>query len=432
MSEPTPPPAGIPYDFSRKPGPLTRFLWFCAGVDDELLQRCPRGEWAKYEGIGGVVFATTVLAFISGSYAFYTVFAPKDDTALAGAQQALHTPSVAIAITAGLVWSLVIFNLDRFVVSSGGKGDGTEALTLQELGGAMPRLLMAIMIGVTLSKPLEIRIMESEIEAQLELEQQSYVAELNDKATKLVEEKKTELLEKIDGSQGRLDERRDYFEERRKEIVAQRKQLELEAEGLTGSGVAGRGPAWRDKKETLDALQAELDADKVAGASRNAPVASDITRWKAELESLNADLDEQKEFNARQGNNLDGLMKRIQIAEHISPIGGWMLMLLLLSIEVAPILFKLMLAKGPYDYLEQNLKQLVAARDGIELEAMQVRGDGEVVTLKERYHQYEAAIQREQARLRVEQQLSDEALEAFRKRTAEQIEADLDQFVEKA
>ncbi len=188
MSEPTSPPGGIDYDFGKKPGPITRFLWFCAGVDEALLQKCPRGEWAKYEGIGGVVFATTVLAFISGSYAFYTVFAPKQDTALAGAQQALHSPSVAIAITAGLVWCLVIFNLDRFVVSSGGKGDGTEALTLQELGGAMPRLLMAIMIGVTLSKPLEIRIMESEIEAQLELEQQSYVAELNDKATEMVEE----------------------------------------------------------------------------------------------------------------------------------------------------------------------------------------------------------------------------------------------------
>ncbi len=432
MADSPPPPAGIPYDFGRKPGPFTRFLWFCAGVDEQLLQRCPRGEWAKYQGIGGVVFATTVLAFISGSYAFYTVFAPKDDTALAGVQQALHTPSVAIAIGAGLVWSLVIFNLDRFVVSSGGKGDGTEALTLQELGGAMPRLLMAIMIGITLSKPLEIRIMESEIEAQLELEQQSYVAELNDQATKLVEEKKTELLEKIDGGQGRLDERRDYFEERRKEIVAQRKQLELEAEGLTGSGVAGRGPAWRDKKETLDALQAELDNDKTVDASRARPLEGDIDRWKAELESLNSDLEQQKKFNARQGNNLDGLMKRIQIAEEISPIGGLMLMLLLLSIEVAPILFKLMLAKGPYDYLEQNLKQLVAAREGIELEAIEVRGKGDKIALKERYHQYEAAVQRERQRLAVEQQLSEQALEAFREKTAKAIEEDLDQFVEKA
>ncbi len=427
MSEPS---GGIPYDFDRVPGPITRFLWFCAGVDDELLRRCPRGEWAKYQGIGGVVFATTVLAFISGSYAFYTVFAPKEDTALAGAQQALHTPSVAIAIAAGLVWCLVIFNLDRFVVSSGGKGDGTEALTLQELGGAMPRLLMAIMIGITLSKPLEIRIMESEIEAQLELEQQSYVSELNDKATSMVEEKKTELLERMEAAEARLDERQEYFEGRRQEIVQQRRQLELEAEGLTGSGVAGRGPAWRDKKETLDALEEELTADRSVNATRQAPLEQDIGRWKAELESLNAELGDKKRYNARQGNNLDGLMKRIQIAEEISPLGGWMLMLLLLSIEVAPILFKLMLAKGPYDYLEQNLKQLVAAREGIELEAMKVQGAGDKVTLRERYHQYEAAVQREKQRLATEQEVSDKALEAFRRRTLAAIEENLDDFIE--
>jgi hypothetical protein len=420
------------YDFSRPPGRISRFLWFCAGVDEQLLRRCPRGEWAKYEGIGGVVFATTVLAFISGSYAFYTVFAPKQDTALAGAQQVLHSPSVAIAITAGLVWCLVIFNLDRFVVSSGGKGDGTEALTLQELGGAMPRLAMAIMIGITLAKPLEIRIMESEIEAQLELEQQSYVAELNDKATKLVEEKKTELVERIENSQGRLDERRDYFEGRRKEIVAQRRQLELEAEGLTGSGKAGRGPAWRDKKDTLDALESELSADRLHNTSRSATTEGDVTRWKSDLESLNSALDEQKAANARQGNNLDGLMKRIQIAEEISPIGSLMLMLLLLSIEVAPILFKLMLAKGPYDYLEQNLKQLVAAQAGVQLEAIEVREKGGKVVLKERYLQYQAAIQREERRLSVEKELSEVALEAFRQRTLKAIAEDLDAFIEKA
>ena len=159
---------------------------------------------------------------------------------------------------------------------------------------------------------------------------------------------------------------------------------------------------------------------------------SDITRWKAELESLNEALQTQKDFNARQGNNLDGLMKRIQIAEEISPIGGWMLMLLLLSIEVAPILFKLMLAKGPYDYLEQNLKQLVAAREGIELDAVEVRGPGDTIALKERYHQYEAAIQRERQRLGVEQEVSERALEEFRVRTLKAIGEDLDQFIEKA
>ena len=63
-------------------GAFTRFLWFCAGADGSLLARCPLSDWVKYQGIGGIVLATTVLAFVSASYAFYTVFSPKDATAL--------------------------------------------------------------------------------------------------------------------------------------------------------------------------------------------------------------------------------------------------------------------------------------------------------------------------------------------------------------
>ena len=157
-----------------EPGRIRRFLWFSAGAEADLLAKCPKSEWAKYEGMGGVVVATAVLAFLSGSYAFYTVFSPKSDTALAAVQQAVHWPSVLQAILAGAIWSLVIYNLDRFVVSSSGKGDGSEKITWDEWKSAFPRLLMAVAIGVTLSAPLEIKVMESEIESELAKVQAEY------------------------------------------------------------------------------------------------------------------------------------------------------------------------------------------------------------------------------------------------------------------
>jgi hypothetical protein len=45
-----------------------RFLWWCAGVVPEVLSPYP-SERAKYEGIGGAVLTTGVLAFFSGFYA---------------------------------------------------------------------------------------------------------------------------------------------------------------------------------------------------------------------------------------------------------------------------------------------------------------------------------------------------------------------------
>ena len=124
MSEPRAhdPAAGL-----RKVGLASRFLWFAAGADSELLRRCPVSDGVKYQGVGGMVLATAALAFASGSYAFYAVFAPKDETALGGGE--VHMPTVWIAMGMGLHWAVIIFNIDRFIVSSTGKGDGSDRIT---------------------------------------------------------------------------------------------------------------------------------------------------------------------------------------------------------------------------------------------------------------------------------------------------------------
>jgi len=230
-------------------GPFSRFLWFCAGADPSLLAHCPHSDRVKYQGIGGIVLATAVLALTSGSYAFYTVFCPKDQTALS---QAVDLPTVIQSLTAGLVWALIIFNIDRFIVSSTGKGDGSDSITWTQFSKAIPRIIMALIIGVCISAPLEIRILKPEIEAQLELEQNEYLGRLNAHSERLIEARRAELRKRVEEAQHRLDDRTEYFEKRRLEIKEQRRLLELEAEGKTGSKKAGRGPAWQDKHDTLD------------------------------------------------------------------------------------------------------------------------------------------------------------------------------------
>ena len=67
----------------------------------------------------------------------------------------------------GVIWGAMIFNLDRFIVSSTGKGDGTEAITWEELKSALPRIFMGAIIALTISKPVEIRMFKSEIDVEL-------------------------------------------------------------------------------------------------------------------------------------------------------------------------------------------------------------------------------------------------------------------------
>lgn len=391
--EPGPPPAEAPLD---RPGFITRLLWSCAGADGDLLERCPHSDSVKFQGMGGVVLATAVLAFASGSYAFYTIFEPKTGTALG---REMHVPTMVMAVFAGLVWGLVIFNLDRFIVSSTGKGDGSERITLAELTRAFPRLVMAILLGVGISAPLEIRVLKPEIDAALELEQNRYLTELNTQSDQRFAAKRDELQKRMAQAMDGLSERENYFEKRRLEINEQRRSLEAEAEGRTKSGVAGRGPAWQDKRDTLDQMMADLERDRANEATKAESVNAEIEHWETDLAAIDERMNAARESNLKQARHLDGLMKRIQISHEI---GGWVptfILLLLLAIETGPIFFKMMLRRGAYDYLQEAALRLATARAGIEIDAqIYAEGTREEVRV-DVFHHADAAMAQVRRRL---------------------------------
>ena len=408
-------------------GPISRFLWFCAGADASLLVQCPHSDRVKYQGIGGIVLATAVLAFTSGSYAFYAVFCPKDQTVLS---QDIHLPTVIQSMAAGLVWSLIIFNIDRFIVSSTGKSDGSDTITWTQFSKAIPRIIMALIIGVCISAPLEIRILKPEIEAQLELEQNEYLQRLNAHSDRLIEARREELRKRVQEAQDRLDSRGDYFEKRRLEIKEQRRLLELEAEGLTGSKRAGRGPAWQDKHDTLDKMEQELETDRARDKEKQAPLEADQKTWKGELETLERDLAAARQSNLKQARNLDGLLKRIQVSHDIGGSVPWWIMLLLLAIETGPIFFKMMLVRGAYDYLDENMKRLAAARTGVESLGYVFTAEGNLELKDDRFHQAEERLKAELERLKLQGELTREVHERFAQKARAEIAADPSKFVQ--
>src|SRR5689334_493783 len=76
------------------------FLWWCAGAHQDLLKQYP-SEHSKYAGLGGVILATFVLASFSAGYAVYSVFG-----------------NIGWTLVFALIWGLIIFNFDRFLVST--------------------------------------------------------------------------------------------------------------------------------------------------------------------------------------------------------------------------------------------------------------------------------------------------------------------------
>lgn len=141
---------------------ISNFLIFCSGADSGMIDQCPKSERNKYASIGATVFLTGFLAAISSGYALYTIFRGE-------------AYAFFVAIGFGLVWATIIFNLDRYIVSSLRK----EGNWKRELLYATPRFIIAILISLVIAKPLEVRIFSSRIEQQI----------LEDKRQKLEDEK---------------------------------------------------------------------------------------------------------------------------------------------------------------------------------------------------------------------------------------------------
>lgn len=147
----------------KRPSWISKFLWRCAGANVDVLLECPTSQ-SRYTGIGATVFFTAVMAFISMTYAMTSVFFGGDLT---------------LPIILGLTWALMIFSLDRFIVNSM-HVDEKDGFTRAKFVSGLPRLVMAVFIGIVVSTPIELRIFEQRINAQLvmlkEAERDAFVA----------------------------------------------------------------------------------------------------------------------------------------------------------------------------------------------------------------------------------------------------------------
>jgi hypothetical protein len=155
----------------REPSLLQNFFILCSGADKEIINEYPT-EWNKFAGIGATIFLTACLALLSGGYAMHFVF-----------------ENVWVSVLFGVFWAIIIFNLDRYIVLSLRKEKiptetdikretdpnkkeelNTERnrLLWNQIYMASPRFVIALIIAVTVSKPIELRLFQNRINKELE------------------------------------------------------------------------------------------------------------------------------------------------------------------------------------------------------------------------------------------------------------------------
>ncbi|GAL78851.1 hypothetical protein JCM19274_3409 [Algibacter lectus] len=256
---------------------LKQFFIICSGADTDILEQCSKGEQNKYAGIGATVFFTALMAFIAASYALYTVF-----------------DNYYAAIGFGFIWGgLLIFNLDRYIVSTIKK----TGRFLDELLQATPRIMLAVIIAIVISKPLELKIFEKEIN-QVLLEQKNdltlanqnqILAQFNPEITALETDITTLESEVIN---------------KEVEVNALYNTYISEAEGTAGTNRLGKGPVYKEKREKHDALLAELQQLKLENKEKKADLEQQIATLKTNYQL-------QVDTTQPVINNFDGLMARV-------------------------------------------------------------------------------------------------------------------------
>lgn len=352
---------------------VKKFLITCSGVAPEVLKECPTDE-NKYIGIGGTIFFTGLLAFFSAGYAVFTVF-----------------DSWILAAFFGLVWGLMIFNLDRYIVSSM-KSRGTW---WRDFFVAFPRLLMAVLLAIVISKPLELKIFEKEINAELEIMKQE-----------VFKRQESQLALRYTGSIDTLKQDISNLQNQITQKTAVRDSLAqaalAEADGTGGSKIRNMGPIYRAKQEAASKAQIELDA----AAAQITPL---IAEKRLAISKLQLQMSE--DVSKMDRKNFGGMAARMEAIDRLGQdsraifYASWFIMLLFIAIETAPIFTKLISSRSPYDYVlheRENVYEMAT------LEAVSILRN---VTKNKVKFDTETGIHRTQKEIEAENELTEHYLE---------------------
>jgi len=297
---------------------LTNFFYFCAGAEKSILNRTPTDK-QKLAAIGATVFFTGVFAAISGGFALHTVFG-----------------STTISILFGLLWGMMIFNLDRYIVLSTKK----IGKPLKEVLMITPRLLLAILIAFVIAKPLELKLFQSEINSEIVLMEQERLLEQEDAMRTRQLPQLASLKFDISELENQIREKRDVRDNLSKEAIK-------EADGTGGSGIRNIGPIYKRKEQAAKQAQKELNETL-------SQLGTVLNQKRTELDNLQKQNSQQlTEMNEA---TLDGFAAQIDALGRLSTksktifYASLFITLLFIAIETAPLFVKLISSRSPYDY----------------------------------------------------------------------------------
>jgi hypothetical protein len=408
---------------ARRRGRIGNALAVLAGARGDILQVAP-GARPRFVALGGVLLSTGGLAVLSAAFAVHMAV---------GAVW-------PVAMLIGLFWGLVIVNLDRMLLV----GMAHDASFRRNLLMAVPRVGLALVLGVVISTPLTLQIFHKEIDTEIVALQ----AEQSDAYKKSLDSDARfaglpDLRDRVAAEQAIVASGGDgdttllpltasvtAAQQAYDQALATQQDLQNKAQcelnGTCGTGEPGTGEAYVQARAAADgqaavvaSAKSDLDAATAALSTAQArsaqQAAADLETDRAELARLTADQTRlQQAFDATNADNT-GILIRLQALGRLSDTNStlgfahFMLSLLFICIELLPVFMKTLLNFSPstaYDKLAE-----IRDDGDISIETMQQqtrreveRAQQELLILAEKERvdrQKEAVLARRRARLQL-------------------------------
>ncbi|WP_051684253.1 DUF4407 domain-containing protein [Blastococcus sp. URHD0036] len=351
---------------------LGEFFLTVAGANRDVLRQAPK-ERTKQIAMGAVLVSVSAIAVVAATYALHL---------------ALHL-WLPFALLGGLAWGLVILNLDRWLVVSTPRLKTKFGTLLM----AVPRVVLALLIGAVVSTPLTLAVFESEIDVKVQeiaaededaftqqLEADSRYAEIPAMRQQIVD-LQTDIADGVTQAdvdqdpavvdlQRRVDEAAARYEAAKAAYLA-------ELDGSGGTGDRGEGPVTQSKRQEMDQAEAERNSLMAELVALKAQTLTDLTAQETQetadqqvdLAALQAEVADAQEgrdaavaAHEAEVDNSDGILARLTALERLGqedPMAGtahWMLFAFMTALECLPIIFKTMLSLAPPSLYERLVK----------------------------------------------------------------------------
>jgi Domain of unknown function (DUF4407) len=296
---------------------IRNFFWWSAGVVPQVLEKCDTNQ-GIYTAVGVMVCFISLLSCVSFTYFIAATF----------------EISPFASFFAGLIWSVLIFSLERLVLTSLRKGE-TSVVTV------VLRFALVIATAFVISEPITLFIFRKEIKLELNNKNRSTETKARtDVSARFKEE--TDALQNADAEiQKRIDASKAERDEKENAVIG-------EVEGKSATGKAGFGIAAKQKETAFNDADAKYKDLKIE--AKETMAANNLR-----LAEIRKEIEEQTKLTAEISHGADGMLARQEalfsiVSGNFGAAKTYVsILLILLLLETLPLTLKVFGSKSVYD-----------------------------------------------------------------------------------